>query len=214
MLLVLTACGDSRSSVEKYVAQVKRAPSTGVEKIPAPLVVKQEDYNAENLRSPFSVSNVPSQAVQAAPTTKQQAGITQAPRPDANRPREYLEQFALTSLTMVGTLSKPEMNWGLIMDSKGMVHAVKVGDYVGQNSGKIIAVTPNEIRVTEVVPNGSGGWMQTRAALTMQNQTTAPVLEPVSAPAAPAARTPVPAATASPQQQLQSALKGGRRNDR
>lgn len=167
MIVTLVACVEGQGDMEDYVAQVKKEAKGKVEPLPPPRVIKSVDYTAINLRNPFiltggSITNM-SQMIKGPGGET----IQQQPRPDLDRPREYLEQFPLTSLSMVGTLSKPQLNWGLVKDSNGMIHAVKVGDYMGQNSGIIIAITPDQIRLNETVPNGAGGWMQTRAALTM-----------------------------------------------
>jgi len=162
----LSACVENKKQTEDYVNQIKNSAVGAVEKIPANKEYKIVEYTAENLRSPFVATKQaqqPSVAIQQ-PTEIKNA-IVQQPRPDAKRPREYLEQFPLSSFTMVGTLSKPEMNWGLIKDSGGMIYAVKNGDYLGQNSGKIIAITPDQIRIVETTPNGAGGWMRTKATI-------------------------------------------------
>ncbi len=166
--LTLCGCNDDNSELKQYVDQVKKNATGSIEKIPEPVVIKNEEYTAESLRSPFSSGGTADTFI--TDTINQQSkntNVVQQPRPDIQRPREYLEQFPLTDLIMVGTLSKPQMNWGLIRDTKGMVHVVKVGDYIGHNSGKIIAVTRDQIRVSETVPDGSGGWMQSRNALNL-----------------------------------------------
>lgn len=166
MIITLTACVDSQDDLQEYIAQVKKTASSKVEPIPVIPQFKGEEYTAENLRSPFMSSGQGGGYPNTTLRNKNLANkIQQQPRPDATRPREYLEKFPLSSLTMVGTLSKPNMRWGLVRDEQGMIYAVKIGDYLGQDSGEIIAITPNQIRITETVPNGIGGWMQTRVAL-------------------------------------------------
>lgn len=166
--LTLCGCGDDNSELAQYVEQVKQNATGTVEKIPEPVVIKNEEYTAESLRSPFASGGTPGTAITDNITQQHKnTTVVQQQRPDIQRPREYLEQFPLTELVMVGTLSKPQTNWGLIRDGKGMVHVVKVGDYIGQNSGKIIAITRDQVRVSEIVPDGSGGWMQSRNALNL-----------------------------------------------
>jgi type IV pilus assembly protein PilP len=45
------------------------------------------------------------------------------------------------------------------------VHRVAVGNYIGQNDGKITDIAGNKISVTEVVPDGLGGYMERTAAI-------------------------------------------------
>jgi type IV pilus assembly protein PilP len=165
-ICLLSACVEDKKATEDYVNQIKNSAVGAVEKIPPNKQYKTVDYTAENLRNPFIATRQPQQPVNVVqqPIETKNA-LVQQPRPDAKRPREYLEQFPLSSFVMVGTLSKPEMNWGLIKDGNGMIYAVKNGDYLGQNSGKIVAITPDQIRVVETVPNGAGGWMRAKATI-------------------------------------------------
>lgn len=161
---LLSACVESQKQTEEYVNQIKKSAVGAVEKIPPNKQYRNVEYTAYHLRSPFVTTRRAQQSA-AAHNTENKGGVMQQPRPDAKRVRDYLEQFPLSSLVMVGTLSKPEMNWGLIKDSNDMIHAVKNGDYVGQNSGKIVAVTPDQIRIIEIVPNGLGGWTKAKATI-------------------------------------------------
>lgn len=170
MFLTLTACIETKGDMEDYVKEVKKTAVGKIESIPPPTEIQHAEYTAETLRSPFVLTggNITTPTRMAGPGGK---AVEQELRPDIERPREYLEQFPLTSLSMVGTLSKPGLNWGLIKDSNGLIHAVKVGDYMGQNSGCIVAISPNQIRLVETVPNGTGGWKQAPATLSLEEST-------------------------------------------
>jgi type IV pilus assembly protein PilP len=48
----------------------------------------------------------------------------------------------------------------LIKDPQGVIHQVRVGDYMGQNYGHVTQVTTSEVDLVELVSNGSGGWME------------------------------------------------------
>lgn len=165
-IMALSACVENKQQTEAYVNQVKKSAVGRVEKIPPNKMYKRLEYTSGNLRSPFVAPQHTLQPTAVIPQNiEQKTSVAQQPRPDINRPRDYLEQFPLSSFIMVGTLSKPGMNWGLIKDGNGMIYAVKNGDYLGQNSGKIIAVTPDQIRIIETIPNGSGGWMRAKATI-------------------------------------------------
>lgn len=86
-------------------------------------------------------------------------------KPDFDRPRESLEEFPLDSLRMVGTLEQHESNWALINDTDGTIHRVQAGNYAGQNYGKITRVTEFEVELTEIIPDGIGGWMERPATI-------------------------------------------------
>ena len=63
------------------------------------------------------------------------------PRPEATRPKEYLEQFPIDTLTMAGTISQGDNTYGLVQTQDGLLHRVRTGNYVGQYDGRVVAVT-------------------------------------------------------------------------
>ena len=96
-------------------------------------------------------------------------GSAAGPRPDIRRNREFLEQFSLDTLRMVGTLRMQDRTYGLIKTKDGLVHRVSVGAYLGQAEGKVTEITPSKISVVELVPDGVGGYMERPAALALNN---------------------------------------------
>src|SRR5256886_10616124 len=78
-------------------------------------------------------------------------------RPDAKRNREFLEQFSLDTLKMVGTLRLGGQMYGLVQTKDGLVHRVSAGNHLGQAEGKITDITPAKIILIEVVPDSLGG---------------------------------------------------------
>ncbi len=148
--MALAACSSNGSSVQHFIARVERQPGGRVE--PLPKVPKYETftYDDQDMRSPF----VPSE-----PT-----GVGTV-RPDAARPRQYLERFPLDSLKMVGTIRIAKTVYGLVETADGIVHRVTIGNYMGQNDGRIVQINPTQIRLVEIVPDGLGGFMKRPAAL-------------------------------------------------
>ena len=67
------------------------------------------------------------------------------PRPDSQRPREYLEQFPLDTLKMVGTLRLGGGNYGLVQTKDGLIHRVLPGNHLGQNDGRVMTVSDAKI---------------------------------------------------------------------
>ena len=68
---------------------------------------------------------------------------------------------------MVGTLERNGHAWALVRMSDSTIHRVKPGNYIGQNYGKITKITESEVDVTEIVPDGLGGWMERQATLAL-----------------------------------------------
>ena len=89
------------------------------------------------------------------------------PRPDADRPRQPLEQFPLDALQMVGVLDFAGAHYAMIKAPDGIVYRVAVGGYMGQNYGRVTRIEADRVDLEETVPNGFGGWDQRPAALRM-----------------------------------------------
>jgi type IV pilus assembly protein PilP len=85
----------------------------------------------------------------------------------SNRNREFLEQFSLDTLKFVGTIRMGQTTYGLLQVADGRVHRVTAGNYVGQNDGRIVQITQSKISVSEVIPDGLGGYMERAAAISL-----------------------------------------------
>jgi type IV pilus assembly protein PilP len=84
-----------------------------------------------------------------------------AVKPDPDRPREFLEQFTLDSLQMVGRLERGSGVWALIRDPNGGIHRVQPGDFLGRDHGKITDMGVGFVAVVEIVSDGTAeGWVE------------------------------------------------------
>ena len=149
----LAGCSSRDGDLTQFISQTKQEQATGVQPLPEVKPYESFVYGAQTLRSPF----VPGGSVSSA------LGL----RPDVRRNREYLEQFSLDTLKMVGTLNMGGRNFGLVQTKDGLVHRVLPGNYLGQNDGRVSDVTASKIGVTEIVPDGLGGYMERPAALAL-----------------------------------------------
>ena len=150
---VLSACSSADNELQQFIADTKKEPGGRVEPLPEIKPYETFVYSATELRSPFLPS---------APGSGAGYGGV---RPDQKRNREFLEQFSLDTLKMVGTLKLGSRMYGLVQTKDGLVHRVSDGNYLGQADGKITDITPAKITLTEIVPDGLGGYMERPAAL-------------------------------------------------
>lgn len=155
LVAFLAGCTPSESP-QQWVAQEKAKPGAPLEALPVVKTFETFLYEDQHLRDPFG----PSQE-------EQDAAAAEGQGPDQNRPREVLESFPLDSLTMSGTIGLGNAVEGLVRDPEGVVHRVRVGNYAGQNYGRITAVADDRIELVELVTNGSGGWMERPAAIAL-----------------------------------------------
>ena len=158
---LLSACGGRQDDLNRYIAEVKERPATPIPPIPPVRTYTPYKYEGLTGRDPFRQSTSDG-AEQVA-----QSNNASGPRPDLERPREYLERFELDTLSMVGTFNKETNDWALIQDPDGTVHRVSVGNYIGQNHGKVSAITNDEVLLSEFIADGAGGWLVRDASIAL-----------------------------------------------
>ena len=159
---VLAACNTQQDDLNRYITEVKARPATPIPPIPAVRTYTPYQYEGLLGRDPFrqSTSEGSDQTVQGGPS--------KGPRPDLQRPREYLERFELDTLEMVGTFAKESSEWALVQDPDGVVHRVAVGNYMGKNHGKVSKVSNNEVHLSEFIADGAGGWLVRDASVALE----------------------------------------------
>jgi type IV pilus assembly protein PilP len=151
----LAACSSADDDLARFIDDTKKEPGGRVEPLPEVKPYETFTYADSEMRSPFLPSSPGSGAGMA--------GV----RPDSKRNREFLEQFSLDTLKMVGTLKLGGRVYGLVRTKDGLVHRVSAGNYLGQADGKITDISPSKISVIEIVPDGLGGYMERPAGLAL-----------------------------------------------
>lgn len=162
LLNLLTACSDDDvSDLTKYIQSVKDRPKGSIEPLPENKIVETFIFNPDGLRSPFRAIE---KNIDAAGLDDSGVGGI---RPDTDRRKEELEAFSLDSLRMIGTLKDQQGFWGLIKSKSGTIHSVRVGNYMGQNYGKITRILDDKIELMEIVPDKPGTWREQQATLAL-----------------------------------------------
>jgi type IV pilus assembly protein PilP len=156
-LVAIGGCAGDNADLRARVAEVKSRPGGRIEPLPEVKPYETFAYSVADQRSPFEAG---APAAAAAPN---------ALRPDPSRPREFLEQFSLDTLRMVGTLNLQGRKHGLVQTKDGLVHRVLPGNYIGQSDGRIMAVEEGKISLIEIVPDGMGGFIERPAALALRD---------------------------------------------
>ena len=72
-------------------------------------------------------------------------------------------------MAMVGTLDLGGETYGLVQTADGLIHRVVPGNYLGQNDGRIVAITDSEIELVEIISDGIGGYIERDAAISLSN---------------------------------------------
>ena len=152
---VLSGCSSKDDELDQFIANTKKEPGGRVEPLPELKPYETYAYESANMRSPFMPGG--------------SGGGNGSLRPDSRRNREFLEQFSLDTLRMVGTLRLADRTYGLVKTKDGLVHRVLPGNYMGQADGRVTEITPSKINVVEIVPDGLGGYIERPAALALNN---------------------------------------------
>jgi type IV pilus assembly protein PilP len=159
---VLTGCTEDMSDLRSYVDRVNSRPGGHIEPLPEMKPFETYAYPHDQAGNPFKRLSF------AEPKPEPEVAES-GPRPDPSRPHEALEDFTLDSLAYVGTLEQHGDSWALVKDPGGIVHRVKEGNYLGKNYGRIEKITPNAIKVRELIPKEAGGWIEREAALALND---------------------------------------------
>jgi type IV pilus assembly protein PilP len=151
----LTGCGGGNdfTDLQEFMDQVDARPAPPIEPLPVFEQVEPFRYMASTMRSPFE----PPVLVRTPPDLPPGSGDV---KPNFNRAKEYLEQYTIASLTMVGTLAREQDMFALIKDADGGVHRVQTGDYMGTDHGKIQSIDEASIELIEIVSDGGTGWVR------------------------------------------------------
>ncbi len=149
----LAGCSGRDADLKNFIEATRKEPGGRVEPLPEIKPYDSYVYSSSAMRSPF----VPGGS----------RGAASGPRPDTQHNREFLEQFSLDTLKMVGTLKLNGQSYGLVKVADGRVQRVLVGNHLGQNDGRITEIVPNKISVVELVPDGLGGYIERPAALAL-----------------------------------------------
>jgi type IV pilus assembly protein PilP len=157
-LSLLAGCENRDTDLRQFIEATRREPGGNVAPLPDVRPYEAFTYSAQSLRSPF-LPGVPGGL----------GGANGSPslRPDSKRNREILEQYSLDQLRMVGTLAISGRLFGLVKVKDGLVYRVLPGNYMGQSDGKVADITASKISLTEIVPDGLGGYMERPAALSL-----------------------------------------------
>jgi type IV pilus assembly protein PilP len=162
VLFILSGCSDSGiEEIKQWMDDTKKQTKVTIPKLSESKKFTPFIYTAKDGVDPFSPAKL------AAAFAKLQSKSTNALKPDLDRRREPLETFPLDTVKMVGTMQKSGATYALLQVDK-TVYNVKMGNYVGQNLGKIVSISETAVELTEVVQDASGDWVERKAKLELQ----------------------------------------------
>ncbi|MFJ1268239.1 pilus assembly protein PilP [Legionella lytica] len=135
--LLLAACSNDNRDLARYIQQVK-AQKHGV--VPANPSFKKEPL--------FKFPNVMMQRSPFKPTDRQ--------KPAVQSGTKYFEEHPVHSLKLVGVLMQGSRRLGLIAGPDAALTQVHVGDYLGKEGGRIVAISIDAISLEKSIKSSSG----------------------------------------------------------
>ena len=161
-LVLLAACGSSEhEEMQQWMDAQRNASQPKIEPLPQPSRFTPQTYSQERLIEPFSNQKL----VQALKRDSSQATSNAALiTPELSRRKEPLEAMPLDTVAMVGSLTKAGRPVALVRVG-ALIYQVQVGNYLGQNYGRITSVTEANVVLREIVQDAAGEWTERPATL-------------------------------------------------
>lgn len=165
----LAGCGSSgQEELQSWMTAERSAIKPRVQPIPEPKKFSPQLYNEESLTEPFSNQKLTQALKRESAQVSSNAGLI---APELARRKEALEAFPLDSMAMVGSLIRSGQPVALLRVDN-LLYQVKVGNYLGQNYGRIVKVGETEIVLREIVQDTAGEWIERKATLQLQEGST------------------------------------------
>ncbi|MEO8935337.1 MAG: pilus assembly protein PilP [Burkholderiaceae bacterium] len=157
----LSACGDSNDELRQWMAETRKEMKPVTTTLAEPKTFEPFLYHDQTEIDPFDPSKV-TNALKAL-SAKSNSGIA----PDLSRRKEPLEAYPIDTITMVGTLERPNLRYALLR-ANGLVYQIKVGNYIGMNFGIVTHIDENEVALKEIVQDAAGEWVERTTTLQLQ----------------------------------------------
>ena len=160
--LGVAACGgEDRQDLRQWMKDSTKDFKGRIPPLPGIKSFPPVAFEVGDLVDPYNVSKIE-------PERKAGSGGI---KPDLDRRKEPLEAYPLDNMAMVGSYTKAGQPYALLRVDN-LLYQVKVGDYLGQNYGRITKIGETEIVLREIVQDGSGEWIERIAKLQLQEGST------------------------------------------
>jgi type IV pilus assembly protein PilP len=157
----IAACsGEEHSDLRQFVKDSDKLPHGNIPPLPEVKPYEPYSYTAFDIIDPFKPRKIE-------PPKGAGSGSLQ---PDLNRRREPLEGYPLENLRMVGTLEQKKQMFAVVRAPDNTLFRVKAGNYVGQNFGRIVAITESTVKLKEIVQDSGGNWEEKEQVLLLTEE--------------------------------------------
>jgi len=170
LVLTLVACGiGDESEIQQWMAEQKKTMRPTAQKVEEPKEFAPYVYEPHGQVDPFD----PQKILMVVARQREERGSASAIKPDLDRRREVLEGFPLDQIRMVGMMRQGSTNVALL-ETNGLTHMVRTGNYVGQNFGLVTRITETEVLLREIYQDAAGEWVERPQKLELQESQAGP----------------------------------------
>ncbi len=165
---LLAGCfGGDQDDLVQWMRDERAAVRPRVEPISEPKKFVPQPYTGGNALEPFDNQRLLQvlRRDSASPAMARNDLIA----PELNRRKEPLEALPLDAMTMVGSLMRGGRRVALVSVDK-LLYQVRVGDYLGQNYGRVMRIDETELFLREIVQDAAGEWIERTATLQLQER--------------------------------------------
>ena len=163
---VLSGCTAESDDLHQWMAEQRRTTKPKVSPISEPKKYVPLAYSEGSSFDPFSVDKL-TQALRRESGPASSGALLVAP--ELNRRKEPLEAYPLDVMSMVGSLDRSGQRVALVKVDN-LLHQVRVGNYLGQNYGRINKINENDVVLREIVQDAAGEWIERNTVLQLQEK--------------------------------------------
>lgn len=160
---LLAGCGANTEELQTWMEQQRREVRPNVTPLQEPKQFDPQPYVAAQGVEPFSTQKL------SVALRQEARGPNSLLSAELNRRKEPLESYPLDSMSMVGSVARAVRPFALLRVDN-LLYQVKVGDYLGQNYGRVTSISETEVSLREIVQDAAGEWIERPATLQLQEQ--------------------------------------------
>lgn len=160
---LVAGCGGEHQELRQWMDQQRSEVKANVTPLIAPKQFDPQPYTSAAAVDPFSMQKL---SVALRQDARQPNSALAS---ELRRRREPLEAIPLDGMKMVGSVSK-QGRMQALLKVDNLLHQVKLGDYIGQNYGKITKITETEIVLREIAQDAAGEWIERTTNLQLQEK--------------------------------------------
>lgn len=165
--LPMWGCGSTgEDELRQWMANERAQAKPRVTPISEPKQFLPQPYVADEGMEPFNVLKLTQALKRESAQVATNAALI---APEMARRKEPLEAFPLDAMAMVGSMNKNGKPTALLTVDK-LLYQVQLGNYLGQNYGRITAITETSIQLREIVQDPTGDWIERTTSLELQEE--------------------------------------------